>query len=318
MILVATDKYRGTLTAGEASEIIASCLKDPCMTLPMADGGEGTAEALAAGPDWLTLRPGVKVNRLLRQAVVDSSAVIGYSNFPPDMAPMDRTSAPLGQLLNDLYREYHPRTIYIGVGGTAICDGGRGLLESLNPNVPWSAILHGLVDVEVPLLPSVEGGDSALMFCRQKGFSEADMPRVVKNLQEVIRLYGPAVSRFDGAGGGLGYALASALSAPCELGAEFILRNARIPWEDITDIITGEGRYDRQTRHGKVVATLAAEGVRRGIPVVCLAGCVESGATPVNGLRLIDTSAYLPDHPLTPTLAAQRLSLATISHFPSS
>lgn len=308
MILIAPDKYRGTLTATEAAGIMDANIPGDTLTLPMADGGEGTADAIAVGPGWETLQPGVKVNRLLRLAVVESAAVISYSNFPPGMNPCDRSSAPLGELVNGLYSDYHPHKIYIGVGGTAVCDGGAGFLDALDRNIPLAATLHGLVDVSVPLMPPIPGAPSALMFCRQKGFTDDDIPRVVEKLRRTVQRYGPAVNIYDGAGGGLGYAISSVIGAPCEPGAAFILKKANIPWSQIDCLVTGEGRYDRQTDRGKVVAAMAAEGASRGIPTVCFAGSVEPGARIPEGMSLVDLSEWLPDEPLTPSVAAERLA----------
>lgn len=313
MLLIAPDKYRGTLTAIEAARIIASNIKNrESLLLPMADGGEGTAACLASRePGWEYVREGVYVNRLTATAAVDTSAVVGYSPDFLAVPPRERSTAPLGNILNELMRNFTLHKIYVGVGGTSTCDAGIGMLQTLDNRVSWHNILVGLIDVRVPLLPSLSEAPSALMFCRQKGIvTPADMEFARERLEKAVRVYGPALSPFAGAGGGLGYALADVIGAPCHGGAEFLLASARIPWSEVDAVLTGEGRYDSQTQQGKVVSVLYEHARRYNLPVVCLAGCVEAEAMVPEGMTLVDTSRYFPELELNSTTAALRLAEA--------
>lgn len=313
MILIAPDKYRGTMSAAAAARIIAANISAQNIIVPMADGGEGTAACVAADTYWQFVSDGCFYNPMLREVAIDSSAVVGYGCYPTDMPPLERSTQRLGERLNDMADTFNPRRIYIGVGGTATCDAGVGMLETLSPGIDWKHRLVGLIDVEAPLLPTHPGDQSALSFCPQKGFSIADIETARQRLEEAVARYGTPISRFDGAGGGLGYALASVIGAECHLGAQWLLDRARIPWNDITLVITGEGCYDCRTALGKVVSTVAHTAHRHGIPAVCIAGTVDPDAQSLPDLRLIDTSQFLPDRPLTPDIARRRLALATQS-----
>lgn len=313
-VLIAPDKFRGTLSAHRAARIMAAACPLPCVTIPMADGGEGTRRQLCDAPGWQSYPEKYSYNAVLRHAVVESAQIIGYDAFAPDVPAMQRTSRGLGLVLNTIRRRHNPLQIFVGVGGTATCDGGAGMLDALD-DADWSTLLTGLVDTQVPLLPARPAGDSALMFCPQKGFTAADIELTAQRLADVQRVYGAAHSPFDGAGGGVGYALASVLGAQCHPGAQWLMNRAKINWNDISLAITGEGRYDRQTSRGKVVATVADAARRHGVPTVAFCGCVSDDATAADSLTVVDCSQYLPDSRLTPQTADQRLTTAVSNYF---
>lgn len=315
MILIAPDKYRGTLTASHAATIIAEAMEADCHVLPMADGGEGTAACIAAMEPgfWSMLYDGCYVNAGRREAVLDSASVIGYSPDILKLKPLDRTSEPLGEALSRLFETPAVDTVYLGIGGTAVCDGGEGMLRTLRYRLPEGKRLIGLSDVAVPLLPAAKGGFSTLTFCPQKGYTETDIEKIEARLVRLSQKLGACESPFGGAGGGIGYAVADVLGCECRLGADYILDRAAVPWEKISLIITGEGRYDRQSGLGKVVGALVAEGSRRDIPVVCLAGSVSDEMLKNDNFTVVDLSGYLRDAPLNSDVAARRLHLVSLS-----
>jgi len=309
MILIAPDKYRGTITSHDACRIIAEAAGDRLDTLcvPMADGGEGTAACIGADTGWLNMGR-YRVNDLTSEAVVDSAAVIGHEAFH-GVPPEKRTSEALGSVVNEIWQRHRPTRLYIGVGGTGCCDGGEGFLRTIDRAAV--SVLVGLIDVQVPLLPAFPGGPSALMFAPQKGFTPERIPSLVSKLERVVRHYGPAVSPYDGAGGGLGYALASVLGIECHSGAEWILDRAHIDWESIALAVTGEGRYDAQSLCGKVVDAVSRRAKAHGIPTVILAGSVDSAAkNNDDSIHIVDCSDYEANRELTPDLARERLILA--------
>lgn len=321
-ILIAPDKYRGTLSAREAAEVISGAFgRSRCMMLPMADGGEGTAECIAAMKgNWQEVQKGVFFNAEDGIIAVDSSAIVGYESDEFNLPPLLRSTAPLGRALNKLYHNFCPRTIYLGIGGTACCDGGEGLMEELDPEVAWREVIVGLSDVAVPLLPNGASRLSALSFCRQKGFSEAEITETKERLERLEQTYGKARSPYAGAGGGLGYAVAHLIGAQCYAGAEWLLERAEVPWEEISCVITGEGCYDEQTESGKVVAVMARAARIHGIPCYCMAGTTtlkyeqahlgEMTRQSAETLRVISCDEYLPHLPLTPETARLRLAMA--------
>lgn len=303
-ILVAPDKYKGTLTSQEAADIISSELIGMrCLKAPMADGGEGTARVLCTGQEW-DFHGLYFVNPRRHIAVIDSSAVIGIR---PGADILELTSEPLGLIVRHLIEDEGIETAIIGVGGTGVCDGGVGFLHGLGDYKLYAGRLLGLCDVAVPLLPQKPGGPSALMFAPQKGATDADMPVLRGRLEDALLKYGHGLRPFDGAGGGLGFAIGNAIGAPCVSGAQYVLDHLGIDWEEVTCVVTGEGCLDEQTAQGKVVSVMSRAAAEHGVPCYVLAGIV-SGVTLMESV--IDSSAYLPQLELTPDTAAARLSQA--------
>jgi glycerate kinase len=146
-ILIAPDKFKGSLTALEAAQAIRAGLAvvfpDATFDLaPLADGGEGTLEALfqAGGGTLEPLRvPGplgreVEACWLLRPdgtAVIEAARALSLTLVPPDpLSPGGASSAGLGHLLRAVAERGCSR-ILVGVGGTATMDGGAGALVAL-------------------------------------------------------------------------------------------------------------------------------------------------------------------------------------------
>jgi len=311
MIVIAPDKFKGTLSAHEAAKVIASAVpgRYDRIMLPMADGGEGTAQVLCQGPDWQR-RDSYYVDRDLRQAVINSSDVIGIGKVPGVMAA---TSAPLGVKVREILRSGCGKVV-IGVGGTGTCDGGAGFLDALSAGCrlrDYRDKIVGLCDVRVPLLAPA-GEPSALMFARQKGATEADIPLLRQRLASVEARFGAGISPWDGAGGGLGYAIASVLGAECLDGAEYLLRTYDIRWADVSLVITGEGSIDSQTKQGKVVETVRRVAAGHGVPVLAFGGTVIHG---MRDMYNISTDEYYPDMPLNSETAAMRLRAAVKAYF---
>ncbi|WP_420393576.1 glycerate kinase [Acuticoccus sp.] len=146
-ILVACDKFRGSLTAVEANDAVlaglsASALDATAQAVAIADGGEGTLDALSgpatermtavvAGPfgapveaDWLVDRP-------TRRAIIEVAAVAGHASvrgrgYDPDVA----TSAGIGELVRAAL-DAGARRLVVTLGGSVTVDGGAGALEEL-------------------------------------------------------------------------------------------------------------------------------------------------------------------------------------------
>lgn len=313
MILIAPDKFKGTLTAIEAADIIADALggKD-VVKAPMADGGEGTAKMLCRDLRWQP-HDCYYVDPRSRTAVIDSSAVIGLAGV--DLGRHDilrATSYPLGVKVREILKG-GCRKVVIGVGGTSTCDGGMGFLEALDSDklYTYRNSIVGLSDVRVPLVAPI-GQPSALMFAAQKGASGIDIEVLHRRLTEIYREYPHSRSPFDGAGGGLGFAIASAIGAECFDGAAYVLDHYDIRWHDISMIITGEGSIDAQTSQGKVVSVLQAKGKELNIPVIAFGGKVEPG---LESDTVVSTTKFYPELSLDKKTAALRLKAAVKSVF---
>ncbi|MDE6270900.1 MAG: glycerate kinase, partial [Muribaculaceae bacterium] len=292
MIIIAPDKFKGTMSATQAAESIARGLRqahvhEELTICPMADGGDGTADVLSG-----LLPDGVKV--------VESHRYIGPEAFG-NSNPMKRSSYAFGAAI--------ARELAIGnrvlaaIGGTACCDGGAGLLQALglrlfdsrgveikehiNPSVLTSiasvddselkrgADVIALSDVRASLLPSPGIALSALDFARQKGFSQTELPILANALAHWQKVMSVAPSMIDGAGGGIGYALAAVMGADVCSGASYILDLYAPDFRAASLVITGEGCIDAQTGGGKVVDAVVRKAVAAGTPVLAIGGRVQ-------------------------------------------
>jgi glycerate kinase len=176
--------------------------------------------------------------------------------------------------------------IVVGLGGSGSTDGGRGVIDALGGPAAAAARLAGLdviaaTDVEHPLLGPM---GAAAVFGPQKG-ADPDTVAVLEArltawVAELNALAGRDVGGEPGAGaaGGIGAALL-ALGGRRESGAAVIAEFTNLA-DDVAAadlIITGEGRFDDQSLHGKVVSALAATAAA-DTRVLVLAGQVTLGA----------------------------------------
>ena len=147
-VAVAIDSFKGSLTSLQAGEAVREAILrvDPAAAVdvrPLADGGEGTVEALCAGLDGrvtevtvtgplgdpVTARYGILPDGVT--AVVEMSAASGITLVPPDRRdPLLTTTFGVGELLRDAI-DRGCRQFLVGIGGSATNDGGVGMLQAL-------------------------------------------------------------------------------------------------------------------------------------------------------------------------------------------
>ncbi|HKN55246.1 MAG TPA: glycerate kinase [Amycolatopsis sp.] len=143
-VLVAPDKFKGSLSAAEVASAIAAGLTDvrpdvEVRTLPVADGGDGTVDAAVAagfrrvraparGPTGLPITACYAARG--DTAVVELAEASGLHRLPGAPAPLTATSAGTGDLIAAAVRS-GCRRVVLGVGGSACTDGGAGLLTAL-------------------------------------------------------------------------------------------------------------------------------------------------------------------------------------------
>jgi len=204
-----------------------------------------------------------------------------YGYATPQTATAAHTTG-VGQLIAAALDEGAAR-IVVGLGGSATTDGGRGMAEALGGLQRARDRLAGVeliaaTDVEHPLLGPM---GAARVFGPQKGADDRTVALLERRLTAwATELDAVAERRLGdlpggGAAGGLGAALL-ALGARRESGAAVIAeRTGLVDDLGAADlVITGEGRLDDQSLHGKVISALAAGAARRGTPVLVLAGQV--------------------------------------------
>lgn len=175
-ILIAPDKFKGALNAREVAESIAAGLREvlPDAEIdiaPMADGGEGTAEAIcdALGGSWLKCKAHDPLGREIEAryswvdkgkiAVMEMSEAAGMRRLTrKELNPAIATTFGVGEMLLDAAQR-GAKEIIIGLGGSATNDGGFGMaralgfrfLTSVSLTTPLSTCLRGK-RIEVPEL----------------------------------------------------------------------------------------------------------------------------------------------------------------------
>jgi len=275
LALASPASLKSVLKPVEAALALAAGLREggaEALELPVADGGEGTAEVIASvregrwGEAEVTGPLGERVRACYLvledgTAVVEAAEAIGL-RLASRLDPLAASSRGLGELMLAAAAEASG-PIIIGLGDTATVDGGAGLLGVVGDGLRGRA-LRAACDVRNPLLG--ERG-AARAFGPQKGAT----PEIVDELErraaamEQLRPYADLPGA--GAAGGIGAALA-ALGADLVSGAELVLE--QVGFRDAARaadlVVTGEGAVDRSTFEGKapgeVVRVCADEGVR--------------------------------------------------------
>jgi glycerate kinase len=242
--------------------------------VPVADGGEGTAEVFAAtlGGEWRTAPASDPLGRMLAArflvledgtAVVEAAEAVGLARLAlGERDPMRASSSGLGQLLLAVAAAAGG-PILVGLGDTATVDGGAGLLDVVGDALAGRE-LRALCDVRNPLLG--ERG-AARAFGPQKGASPEQVEALESRLSSMTELRPYADLPGAGAAGGLGAAIAS-LGGELVSGSDLVLE--RIGFRGLATgadlVVTGEGTIDRSSSEGKAVGEVVRicreEGVR--------------------------------------------------------
>jgi glycerate 2-kinase len=280
--LAAPDKFRGTLTAAEAARAIADGAGPRCRTLPLADGGEGTLDALgSANRVKLVTGPlGRKVEAGWRleagTAVIEAARASGLAlaGGRDRNDPVSATTVGTGELIAAALAA-GAREVIVAVGGSATTDGGLGAVEALGGE-PFRVPVRVACDVQTRFL------EAATVFAPQKGATPEQVELLSQRLAELADRYG-VVAELPGSGaaGGLAGGLAF-LGAELVPGFDLVAAHAGLEaaLDDADLVITGEGRLDWTSFDGKVVGGVLAACERRGIPALVIAGEIAPGLTP--------------------------------------
>jgi glycerate kinase len=285
-VVAAPDKFRGTATAPQVAAAIASAAASvgwECDEVPLADGGEGTLDALGGanrstlvtGPLGDPVRAGWRLAN--RVAVIEMAQASGLDlvGGPEGNDPIAASTYGTGELIASAV-DAGARRVIVGVGGSATTDGGLGALRAIYP-LPRLRGLELLVacDVRTTFL------DAATVFAAQKGATSAQVRLLRRRLERLAQVYldehGVDVLRLEGAGaaGGLAGGLAAAGATLVE-GFELIADEAELDdhLEGADLVITGEGFLDEQSFDGKVVGGVLERAAALGVPAVVVAGQV--------------------------------------------
>jgi len=293
--LLCPASLKGVLSARDAAAALADGVRAAgaeAVEVPVADGGEGTADALhaALGGEWREAvvsdplgRP-VSARWLLLPggcAVVEAASAIGLPLLAAgERDPLVASSRGLGELVLAVLRD-GAGSLLLGLGGSATVDGGAGLREVLRELVAPTTVL---CDVRTTL------GDSARLFGPQKGASPDDVVVLERRIAKIVELVPYAELPGSGAAGGLGAALA-ALGAELVPGASAVLDLVGFD-EQLRDadlVVTGEGQVDETTAEGKAPGVVAARCAAAGVR------CVVFGGRVVRALAGVETVALSGD-----------------------
>ncbi len=322
-IVIAPDSYKESLSAFEVADCIEQGFRAvfpeaEYVKVPMADGGEGTVEAMIAATAGRRLE--LEVTGPLGQPVtafyglsgdgcsafIEMAAASGLELLSAAQRdPRITTSYGTGELICHAL-DAGVEHIIIGIGGSATNDGGAGMLQALgvrlidtngNELAPGGAALAQLAKIDVTELDARiarcridvacdvtnpltgEHGASAI-FGPQKGATAQMVTQLDQALahfaQVIARDVGKEVLALEGGGaaGGMGAALYAFCGAELRPGIDIVTGalNLEAQLHDADLVITGEGRIDSQSIHGKVPVGVARIAKRHNKPVIGIAG----------------------------------------------
>jgi len=299
-VLVAPDSFKGTIAADRVAAAVAAGLRDggrEALELPVADGGEGTMDALLAALGG-ERRPATVTDPLGRPvrahyglvdsgatAIVEMAQASGLGLVAEDERDAWTASTRGTGELIAAATGAGAETVLVAVGGSATTDGGAGAVE---------ALAEAGIRPEIVVLCDVRTAweDAPRVFGPQKGADRATVRRLERRLDELARgaPRDPRGVAMTGAAGGLAGGLWAHLGASLVPGASYVLdaigfdermRRARF-------VVTGEGRLDEQTLTGKVVGEVATRCRQAGVACHAVVG---ENALDRFGARLIDLSS---------------------------
>jgi glycerate kinase len=286
-VLIAPDSFKGTFPAMLVARAVASGVRstglhaDEC---PVADGGEGTTDALGVSLDIVT-QPARAHDPLGRpldtsfalfgtgrtRALVETAAASGLALLAPgELDPWRASTYGTGELIAAAAAA-GAHEILVAVGGSATVDGGRGALEAIAEHGGLQgARLVVLADVQTPWERCAE------IYGPQKG---AD-PEMVARLAQRLNAYAETMPRdprgipMTGCAGGLSGGLWAGAGAELRPGASYVLDvlgfDQRL--RDAAAVVVGEGRIDSQSVLGKIVGEIASRARAAGVPLHAIVG----------------------------------------------
>ena len=301
-VVIAIDKFKGSLSAREAADIIEGALSeqysgDEAMSLdivkcPMADGGDGSLEVVEAalhstGQPFKRVEvpvvsllgseikaPFVLVNNDVPTAFIEMAKVCGLSQvLPSERNPLNFTTFGLGQLICCAIEKYYVKKVVIAIGGSATNDGGRGMLSAMSSlNNVGEIAFEVACDVRNPLL----GADGATYVYGPQKFPPAlsseelqeDLVLLEERMEKWARTIAgrrwkkAAARPGAGAAGGVGFALETVLGA-----------NIKEGWRVFTEMTHLEERISTAdlviTGEGKFDSQSLSGKLPYGISLLC-------------------------------------------------
>ncbi|HGW6104177.1 TPA: glycerate kinase [Citrobacter werkmanii] len=344
-IVIAPDSYKESLSALEVATAIELGFREiwpeaEYVKIPVADGGEGTVEAMVAamqghlvhvdvtGPLGNTIQAFYGLSGDERSAFIEMAAASGLEQVPANLRdPLKTTSWGTGELIRHAL-DAGVEHIIIGIGGSATNDGGAGMVQALGARLLDAQdedIAHGAMGLESLARIDISQLDPRLAGCRievacdvtnpltgkegasvvfgpQKGATAEMIPRLDRALTHYAQLIARDLDvnvleqAGGGAAGGMGAALYAFCGAQLRRGIEIVTDALRLDAcvADADLVVTGEGRIDSQTIHGKVPVGVAKIAKRYNKPVIGIAGSLTAdvGVVHEHGLDAVFSVIY--------------------------
>jgi glycerate 2-kinase len=307
-VLLAPDSFKGTMSALEVATALGAGFERAGVEIdlcPIADGGEGTLEALlvALGAYAVPATVSDPLGRAVearygliearrsspRSAIVEVAAASGLGLVSEsERDPVAASTFGTGELIAAAIAA-GAEVVYIGVGGSATTDGGSGAIRAIRERGGIGRTrLVVLCDVRTPF------EDAARVFAPQKGADDEDVRRLTRRLHALARRFprDPRGVPMTGAAGGLSGGLWAAFGAECVPGAGFILDALEFDrrMRASRAVVTGEGKLDQQSLAGKAVSEVATRARQAGVPCFAVCGRRELDTF---GARVLDLQAVL-------------------------
>lgn len=305
-VLVAPDKFKGTLSAEEAAALIGRGLAgagvEPLELLPVSDGGEGAVEAIVraragrvatatvSGPLGETVTAAFGLVDDGRTAIVEMAQASGLWRVEPERRDAwSASSRGTGELIAHAI-DAGARQIVVTAGGSATTDGGRGALEALGAifadrSVDLEALAQRLRRVKLLVACDVQNpmcgpNGAARAFAPQKGADAETIARLEGRLERWAALARDATGKdpgpeaMAGAAGGLAGGLWAFAGAKLQPGAPLVLDTLGFDerMRESFAVVTGEGRLDDQTLSGKAVWEVSTRCRQAGVPCYAVVG----------------------------------------------
>lgn len=320
-VLVAPDAFKSSLSATEAARHLAvgiATASADCTTVecPIADGGEGTIavlERLGAHLHHTIVTGALGYPVPASWAAHNGTAYVevaqgaGAHHVPIHAGEtcLRATSTGVGELIAAALDAGH-RKIILTTGGSAVSDGGAGMLQALGAEfsppdagsagggslsrilgVDLSTLDPRLQEVDISVAidvrnPLLGATGTAKTFAPQKGAGAREVELLEAGLTRWADLidrsgHNAALEAGAGASGGIGFAAMTALGARRIDGAELVLDLMQIDilLDEADLVVTGEGSLDTQSLFGKAPLAIAARAAAHRIPTVVVAGRIE-------------------------------------------
>ena len=299
-VLVAPDSFKGTFRASEVAAAIGRGLERaglmPPDLCPVADGGEGTMDALlpGLGGEVVAAEAHDPLGRDLRgcfalvedggTAIVETATASGLGLVAEEERDAWAASTyGTGELIAAAAQS-GAQVIVVAVGGSATSDGGAGALEAIEEaGGLGGAKLVVLCDVRTPF------EDAPKVFGPQKGADPDMVKRLEGRLDELAGTWprDPRGVPMTGCAGGLSGGLWAVHRATLEPGAPWVLDALGFDerMRASRAVVTGEGKLDEQTLQGKLVGEIGTRARQAGVPLHAIVG---TDALDAFGKRMID------------------------------